>query len=440
MKHFLLLLTLLITLNISAQGLIINEVSNGISGNQEYFELVVIGSQANPLGGVDLGGWIIDDNNGDFEGVMTGVGIAYGHIRITPGCLTSVKPGSIILIYNSNELSFVNDENDSNGDCIYIIPINSPCLENTYDLPTTSNSSYNPVIYNDPKIWDRISLANSGDAVQVRRPDGSFYHGFSYDGVTAPFPNFPIEFGGSSSFNISGSGGGSVYLFNCGNFTQSTNFTRASASSNETPGLPNNDANRYFINSLRNGTYDYSNLSNGTNCGSSATLDPCVTILPIELNYFRADIKNSKTILEWQTLSESNVLYFEIEKSFDGLDWLSIGKMECTNNSNISTYNLYDYNSNYQYYRLKFIDINGNIEILKVIFVENTINETILFSNEGLLVSDDFSSFEIYLLNGSIIDSGEIKNNLIRTDWLPYGSYIISIKSPTTTINKLYIK
>ena len=60
---------------------------------------------------------------------IAGVGIAQGHIRISSTCLSSVKPGSIILIYNSDELSITNDETDSNGDCIYIFPINSSCLE-----------------------------------------------------------------------------------------------------------------------------------------------------------------------------------------------------------------------------------------------------------------------------------------------------------------------
>jgi len=71
------------------QGLIINEISNGTTGTQEYYELVVIGSSSNPLGNVDLGGWIIDDNNGDFEGFTT-TGIATGHIRIKPGFYSSV--------------------------------------------------------------------------------------------------------------------------------------------------------------------------------------------------------------------------------------------------------------------------------------------------------------------------------------------------------------
>jgi len=208
-----LLFFLLLPIFCFGQGLIVNEISNGDSGTKEYFELVVIGSSTNPTGFVDLGGWIIDDNNGDFEGTST-TGIATGHIRINPGYLSSVKPGSIILIYNSAELSFIDDPNDANNDLVYIIPIDDISLDNNNTNPSTTNSSYNLSVYGALKSWVRIGLRNSGDVGQVRKPDGTFFHGFSYGDVLNPFPTFPIEFGGGNSFNVrTGSGTDRNYNF-----------------------------------------------------------------------------------------------------------------------------------------------------------------------------------------------------------------------------------
>lgn len=408
-------------------------------GEREYYELLVIGSAANPLANVNLNGWIIDDNNGSFKGSMNSVGISPGHIRISSTCLSSVKPGSIILIYNSDQLSITNDETDSNGDCIYVFPINSSCLEHTTMPPTTFNPNYSPAIYTAIKNWGKIGLRNDGDAAQTRKPDGTFYHGFAYGDVTAPFPNFPLEFGGTSSFNISSStGAGMTYSLSCGNFTLASNFTRAPASTSETPGAPNNNQNRYLINSIRNGTYDYSNLSNATNCDSSATLSPCVIIVPIELNYFKGNIIDSYAKLEWQTSSESDGLYFEVEKSYNGIDWTSIGTVECNNIG--STYEIYDYNFESNYYRLKSFDVFGSYEILKTIFLEKEIKQNIIFSNEQILVSEEFISFQIYLLNGSLLSSGEINNNSISISNLPNGTYIVSLRTKSGVINKIFYK
>ncbi|MEM7039935.1 MAG: hypothetical protein AAF570_23380, partial [Bacteroidota bacterium] len=53
---------------LKGQGAIVYEFSNGTTGSQEYIELVVIGPDGNEnCGPVDLRGFIVDDNNGDFS-------------------------------------------------------------------------------------------------------------------------------------------------------------------------------------------------------------------------------------------------------------------------------------------------------------------------------------------------------------------------------------
>lgn len=64
-------------------GLLINEFSNGPSGNKEYYEFIVAGKCGDVI---DVSGYIIDDNNGTFSNPSTypgGSGIATGYLQLT---------------------------------------------------------------------------------------------------------------------------------------------------------------------------------------------------------------------------------------------------------------------------------------------------------------------------------------------------------------------
>ncbi len=170
-------------------ALLVNEFSNGVSGTKEYIELLVLGDPSNPLDNVDLTGWIIDDNNGDFK-AGTGSGIKPGHIRLTSS-LNSVPPGSIILIYNiedkNTSITQLDDPLDLiNPDGVYIIPANdTTTLESTTlgGTPNSTISTYagNTYIKPDSSTWeDRISYRNGGDAAIVVSPDFVLFHGLSY--------------------------------------------------------------------------------------------------------------------------------------------------------------------------------------------------------------------------------------------------------------------
>ena len=355
-------------------GMIVNEISNGPSGEKEYFEFVVIGSAANPLGNVDLSGWLIDDNNGDFEGLLSGLGIASGHMRIAPGCLTSVKPGSIILIYNPTDINpliaaGLSDPTDVNNDCIYVFTPFDPCFEITNNRPNSSpaTSSYFPFLLAGD-TWSVIGLANGdGDAAQTRKPDGTFFHGFSYGDVadltTDLFPNFPALYGGGPAFNVlDGPGTGRNYFFNCGDFTKAPNFGRGDVTipGTETPGAPNNDANRYFINAIRTGTYDYTNLANPSNCGALSSV-PCLTLLAVNLKRFEANKEFENVKLNWELESDNQEFtVFELQRSIDAVDFSTIATIEGYASDTYFEYLDTDPQLK-NYYRLKILDSNNEV-------------------------------------------------------------------------------
>lgn len=260
--HFLLFTPLLLLLNYTsiAQGLIINEFSNGPSGTEEWIELLVIGDSANPANTINLTDWVIDDNGGNFEGSTASVGIANGHIKFTSS-FSAVPPGSLILVYYNGNKSAnipIDDPYDSNNDSVYILPGNHISLVSCNSVPAIGNFTYSctPTTAD----WNYIAMRNAGDAVQVRSPLNKLYHGYSYGDVTAPYPLFPSS---KSSWNIGSGNTGFAYPFDCGDWEDSNSFNEINESVS-TPGAPNSSNNATFIARLRNGSFDYTNIA--SNC------------------------------------------------------------------------------------------------------------------------------------------------------------------------------
>jgi|GEM_PF-6462328 len=94
------------------------------------------------------------------------------------------------------------------------------------------------------------------------------------------------------------------------------------------------------------------------------------TILPIQLSYFEASpLVGRNVLLVWETASEINNHYFQIERSTDLNNWTIVGTQIAVGYSqNVSTYNMTDYgiNSKIIYYRLSQIDFNGALEELGI--------------------------------------------------------------------------
>gem|GEM_PF-715579 len=94
--------------------------------------------------------------------------------------------------------------------------------------------------------------------------------------------------------------------------------------------------------------------------------------LPVELLSFEAFCKSPVVWLEWTTASEKNTSYFELERSFDGVTFETIGTVLAAGNSNsVINYRLPDNNAagGKAYYRLKQFDLDGKYSISEVIIV-----------------------------------------------------------------------
>jgi hypothetical protein len=118
----------------------------------------------------------------------------------------------------------------------------------------------------------------------------------------------------------------------------------------------------------------YLKMSSTAN-GTLATLANVTGLVPVELISFSGYAVGNGVKLNWTTASELNNLGFEIERSNDGNEFVTVGFAEGKGSSTVlNQYSFTDYPigliNNILYYRLKQFDYDGHYEYSKVIEVE----------------------------------------------------------------------
>ena len=281
-----------------AQTLILNEVSNGPSGNQEYVEFVVIDTAAPYICGntappcIDIRGWIFDDNSG-YHGAG---GVAAGAVRFSNDPFWSCVPlGTIILIYNSadpNTSLPADDVSMSDGNCRLVIPISNALFETNATTPGAVACSYPATGWTSGGNWNSTLLANTGDCARVVNLAGCEVFSLCY---AAPNQNTLIY------FNSGGSGQDNVWFFNDTDPSDPANWGEGCAdpancgSNDQTPGLPNNAANAAFIAQFNNGcsiitplALNASGLDGNCGCNASASVNATGSIPGYTYEWFDA--------------------------------------------------------------------------------------------------------------------------------------------------------
>lgn len=325
----------------TCNGLLVNELSNGPAGAQEYYELLVCGPSCTTL---DIRDWKVDDNNGalmnGFGNSLVSSGTAAGHLRFSTAAQWAAVPvGSLIVIHNNtdpNPLMPLDDPTDTApADSVYILPANHALLQGCGTLPNpASTSNYNSGCVFGAGNFNYISLRNAGDAGQTRLPNGQYYHGISYGSN-----GNNMNPGGIDVLRISAiDHTGRVLFFNSGDPRLAASFTSAVVAGNETPGAPNNAANTAYINALL--------------CNS----------LPIELVRFTATALTDLVRTEWTTATEHDNAYFTVERSVGGSTFSAIGTVHGAGNALDARYYSLDDPEPVQglsYYRLRQTDHDG---------------------------------------------------------------------------------
>ncbi|NNJ56026.1 MAG: hypothetical protein HKP14_07830, partial [Bacteroidia bacterium] len=177
-------------------------------------------------------------------------------------------------------------------------------------------------------------------------------------------------------------------------------------------------------------------------CSSSTTVP---TPVPIELLCYKGKLIDGKAVLTWQTASELNNDYFEIERSNNAIDFKSIARIPGKLNSmEIAEYSYTDEEEIKfsAYYRLKQVDVDGTTTFFGPILIQGPKAKSDLIVNPNpstgiISVSPhfDMQDFNILVLDecGTILLNKEYNameyNQIIELDLNDYGKglyYIIA--------------
>jgi hypothetical protein len=177
-------------------------------------------------------------------------------------------------------------------------------------------------------------------------------------------------------------------------------------------------------------------------------------LLPLTLVSFEGHQVVNGTILNWETKEEENVDYFEIQKSVDTKEWLSLAKIKATNNKVGENYNFKDFTNNtgIVFYRLRMVDFDGSFSFSDIIVVNTKSKqekELTIYPNPstGLFYLDYdeatiIKNIKISNAAGEVMMKSviETNNNQVDISFLPNGIYNVNINTVNGVINKRVIK
>jgi uncharacterized repeat protein (TIGR01451 family) len=117
--------------------------------------------------------------------------------------------------------------------------------------------------------------------------------------------------------------------------------------------------------------FDY-NLPIQTNNAKTAIVS--LSTLPVTLTSFKAVLSGAVVNLSWKTAAEFNSEFFEVQRSSNGVDFFTIGKVPAKNIATGASYAFTDETpaTGYNYYRLKMVDLNhsGKLSPIAIVLVK----------------------------------------------------------------------
>ncbi|MEO6669444.1 MAG: SdrD B-like domain-containing protein [Ferruginibacter sp.] len=167
-------------------------------------------------------------------------------------------------------------------------------------------------------------------------------------------------------------------------------------------------------------------------------------IVPVTLLSFTAMLQSNKTVLlNWQTTAEISNDFFDVERSVDGINFNTIGRVDGNGTTSLPhNYSLIDPHplNGINYYRLRQVDFDGHFAWSHVEAVElkNT-NEAVIawYNNQSnsiqLLFNKNQNNLQVklYSANGQLIKSANATNNI--------ASYTLNLQTLATGVYMLQV-
>lgn len=176
---------------------------------------------------------------------------------------------------------------------------------------------------------------------------------------------------------------------------------------------------------------------------------------------FNGRLQNNDALLSWKTANETNTSLFEIQRSFDGSSFNTIGKLNTSNSPGSHSYSYTDFAAGKLaaktlYYRLKEVDIDGGSVNSKTIAIGLNAGTAIqLYPNPVAEVANlTITVTKSQQVQGRIIDNtgrvvkqmtwnlnaGSTNSLSIDVSSLEKGTYFLQLNGATINDNKTFTK
>ncbi len=195
----------------------------------------------------------------------------------------------------------------------------------------------------------------------------------------------------------------------------------------------------------------------GSNCRFQISVTNSL-VLAAYIKYFSAWKNSNSNILRWTSLQEFNNDRFEIQRSENGRDFLTIGTLAGEMNS--SSEKNYSFEDSYPpekcFYRLKMVDIDGNIKYHNTISVIRSVFPYVYISfqnpvTDHMLINMQTNvagkmNIQLISMNGSVVYSEDVfckkGDNVFyrRFDNIPIGRYQLIVFGDNVKASKSLLK
>jgi hypothetical protein len=260
--------------------------------------------------------------------------------------------------------------------------------------------------------------------------------GFSVTGSTSSILNVVVRIRDAATNAI---------LFTC---TQTAaNFISAGQICIQFSGLTPGTAVRYeFVITTVNGaagdgTLVFDNFSNG---GSAAAL-------PAKLDNFEAAKDGSGIKVSWTAATETGVMAYEIQRSVDGINFVTIGSVKAESKRTYSYVDALPVATN-NFYRLRIVDFDNKARISHIVSIKSKVNASIEVypnpvRNTTVVQHPKASSgsrMQVVNLNGQVLIDMQLAPNTVVTPLnltgLKGGTYYVVFRSGTETVSQRVTK
>ena len=192
----------------------------------------------------------------------------------------------------------------------------------------------------------------------------------------------------------------------------------------------------------------------GSNCSYDINVINSV-VLATDIKNFAAWKKPASNLLTWVSLREIRNNYFEIERSENGRDFTTIGRVKA-----VSAKRNYEFNDPMPplrcYYRLKQVDINGVASYYNTILVvrsnelsfqlnfqnpvSNTLHLNLQSQTSGLVKLRIISMNGVVMMRETVRCQQGINSFVKNLSFFPAGSYLIEAANEVSKVSRLFIK